>query len=269
MHRKIDAVRHGCGRVVSMAGAVVLTTLLLASSGCNTSPPSDNREDEPLVEPKADSILRAMSKRLKSADHFMVSAERTVERITLDGHKIQFTGLVKTLLIRPSTIRTTFESMNRTYDLSFDGSTLKIWSPEANRYVSQPFSGDVDDLLDSLSLEHNFNVAMLDLLVSNPYESAMGTARSGQYIGVTTIHGRKCHHLAYTTPTLDWQIWIDSEGDPLPRKLVITYREEEFAPQLYLDNIEWDFSQTSWPSFPTIPGDAEKMDLDAFVEAEK
>lgn len=268
--------KHDCPpfrfRCLWTAGAAgIAMFVLLIAGGCRTAPApaSDESGDKAVIEPKADEILRRMSDTLRAAKRFSVTADRTIERITLDGHKIQFTGQVRTLLERPNRVRTEFAIMGRTYNLDFDGVTLKLWCPQLGKCVEQPFAGSVDKMLDFLAIDHGFNVAMVDLLVSNPYESAMRFARTGQYLGLTTVLGRKCHHLAYTTPALDWQIWIDSEGPPVPRKLVITYREEEFAPQLYLENMQWDFNPPARPPFPQLPADAKKVDLDTFLRAKQ
>jgi hypothetical protein len=50
----------------------------------------------------------------------------------------------------------------------------------------------------------------------------------------------KCHHLAFRQRTLDWQIWVDAGEQPLPRKLVITFKREIDQPQYIALIHRWD-----------------------------
>ncbi len=53
----------------------------------------------------------------------------------------------------------------------------------------------------------------------------------GRYLGLHQAAGVACHHLAFSQPTIEWQIWIDAGDKPLPRKLVISYVQEPGEPQ--------------------------------------
>ena len=54
-----------------------------------------------------------------------------------------------------------------------------------------------------------------------------------------------CHHLAFEQATIDWQLWIDAGKDPLPRKLVITYKTEDEVPQVHGDHPEVESRATA------------------------
>ena len=41
---------------------------------------------------------------------------------------------------------------------------------------------------------------------------------TGEYVGVTELSGVRCHHLAFRSGDVDWQIWIEDGDKPLPRK---------------------------------------------------
>ena len=69
-----------------------------------------------------------------------------------------------------------------------------------------------------------------------------GNAQSGFYAGLHTVQGVDCHHLVFRQADIDWQIWIDAGLMPLPRKLLITYKDEPGFPRYTGLFSDWDLS---------------------------
>ncbi len=68
----------------------------------------------------------------------------------------------------------------------------------------------------------------------------MGDVQRGEYLGIHEAAGVPCHHLTFEQATIDWQLWIDAGKDPLPRKLVITYKTEDEVPQYTATIRKWN-----------------------------
>ncbi len=64
---------------------------------------------------------------------------------------------------------------------------------------------------------------------------------TGYVVGEHPVSGIRCHHLAFTQEAIDWQIWVEVGPRPVPRKLVITHREEPGSPQYIAELSEWNF----------------------------
>ena len=60
--------------------------------------------------------------------------------------------------------------------------------------------------------------------------------------------GVPCEHLAFTQGNIDWQLWIEDGPRPVPRKFVITYKDEPDSPQFTAVFSNWDFT-TELPDF--------------------
>lgn len=60
-----------------------------------------------------------------------------------------------------------------------------------------------------------------------------------KHIGVGIIGGRECEHLAFRNDDTDWQLWVESGSQPIPRKLVITSKAVTGAPQYTLVITDW------------------------------
>ncbi len=48
---------------------------------------------------------------------------------------------------------------------------------------------------------------------------------------MSEVDGRPCHHLAFGQEHIDWQLWIEDGDRPLPRKLVVIYKNDPGVPR--------------------------------------
>jgi hypothetical protein len=111
---------------------------------------------------------------------------------------------------------------------------------KANLYGSIQVPETIDKVLDAASDKYGINLPIEDLLVSDPYSSAMAGIKGGAYFGKAKILGTRCHHIAFSTDRVDWQLWIEDGPKPLVRKLVITYKQEDTDPQYTAIFTDWD-----------------------------
>jgi hypothetical protein len=52
-----------------------------------------------------------------------------------------------------------------------------------------------------------------------------------------------CDHLAVRTAGgVDFQVWIAQGDEPLPRRIVITYKDENGQPQFWADFSNWNLA---------------------------
>jgi hypothetical protein len=60
-------------------------------------------------------------------------------------------------------------------------------------------------------------------------------------VGTSTVKGVACEHYAFRHPDVDWEICIEPDGRPLPRKLIITTTTERTQPQHRMI-LTWDLN---------------------------
>jgi hypothetical protein len=111
-----------------------------------------------------------------------------------------------------------------------------------------PAPGNLDEALDTASEKFGIEIPLEDFIVSDPYKNAMKDATWGKYLGPVTVLGVPCEHLVFTRGPVDWQVWIQDGPRPVPRKFVITYKDEEGSPQFTAILSDWDF-ETKLPDF--------------------
>ncbi len=185
-------------------------------------------------------ILQEMSDYLATAEEMTFEADVSYDELS-EGQMLQFGGRAKLALRRPDGVRARLDGDARQLEIVFDGRRITVHDAARNVYAQVEGPATVDDALDTLFERYGFTVPLADLLYSSPYEALMGSVQTGHVVGERTLDGVPCHHLAFTQEGIDWQIWVEEGGQPVPRQLLITYKEEPGAPQYVARLSSWRF----------------------------
>ena len=219
------------------------------------------------VQPKADEILRQMSKYLAGAKQFSFQADDMIDELLDSGQKIQFSSTRRIAVRRPDRVSADIVGDLVNERVRYDGSTLTVLDIQQNVHGSIQVPDNIDETLDYIAQRFGITMPLADLLFSDPYKAVIGGVRFGQYVGLYDVQGAKCHHLAFRQEGLDWQIWIENGARPLPRKLVITYKATPGQPQYIAFLGKWNLSaQLPDTTFTLeIPEGVERIDLEAIA----
>ena len=219
------------------------------------------------VEPKADEILRRMSKHLADARQFSFEARDMVDEILDSGQKLQFSSTRRIAVRRPDRVSAEIVGDLLNERVRYDGSALTVLDIQQNVYGVIKVPDNIDEMLDYVAQRLGITMPLADLLFSDSYGAVIGQVRLGQYVGLHDVQGVRCHHLAFRQEGLDWQIWIEDGEKPLPRKLVITYKATPGQPQYIAILGEWNLSPQLPDSAFTleIPEGVERVDLEAIA----
>jgi hypothetical protein len=193
------------------------------------------------IGPQAGRILREMGNHLKTAGQFAFQAQVTYDAVTTDGQKIQYGGIAKVFANRPSQLRFEFDGDERQSRGFFSGRTFTFFDVAQNVYSVMEVPSKIDDAQDLVFEKYGFSVPIADLVYAEPYQVLMKDVRSGFLVGLHSVDGTACHHLAFRQETIDWQIWIEDGPRPLPRKLLIAYKNQPGSPQYTARLSSWDF----------------------------
>ena len=203
---------------------------------------------KPAIDPQANEQLRRMGDYLAQAQFFSVSAEVWQDVQLGSGQQIQAGRTIELQVRRPNRFHAEVRSPRRNRGLYYDGASITLFNRVQNFYGSFPAPATLDEALDAASDRFGLALPLEDLIVSDPYQNAMRKITSGIRLGTVTVLGVPCEHLAFSLATVDWQIWIEDGARPVPRKIVITYKDEEGSPEYTAIFTTWDF-QTKLPDF--------------------
>jgi len=242
-----------------MREAVVMCAV--AAVGCSAAragQPSKSR-----VEPKADALLRKMSKQLASTKSFQVDTDHVIEVVTTDDERLQFVVRSRVAVLRPNQVRS--DRIGRVADMTFyyDGKQISLVGKRTGLYATTPAPESLDAALDFARDELDLEAPAADLLYSDPYAGLMEDVESATYIGNEPVDDRMCHHLAYRAAETDWQIWIEDGPRALPCRYVIRSKQIKGTPTFQVQFSNWKIA----PRFAadhftfTPPGGGRQIDF--------
>lgn len=224
----------------------------VAASGASANP----------VDPASVDALKKMGTYLQTLKRFTVSIELTGERVLQDGQKLQHSANADLDVDRPNHIRTVMSSSRGTREIIFDGKTVTLYSPTQKYYSTASLDGTIATLIGKLHDDFGVEFPLADLFVWGTPDAPTQQFDSAMYAGQDYIGADLCDHYAFRQSGIDWQIWIKSGSTPLPRKLVITRRDDEARPQS-VSVITWgmhpSFSDSVFAFHP--PAGAKKIEI--------
>ena len=201
---------------------------------------------KPVIDPQADVLMKRMSDYMAQAPFFSVSAEVWQDIRLGSGQQVQAGRTVDLQVRRPDRFHAEMRSTRHNRGLFYDGKTITLLNRAEKFYGSIPAPATLDEAMDVASDHFGITLPLEDIIVSDPYKSGMSKVSSGLYLGQVSVLGVPCDHLAFSMGKVDWQIWIEQGARPVPRKIVITYKDEEGSPQFIAILSNWDF-QTKLP----------------------
>jgi len=219
----------------------------------------------------AKAILKAMSDYVGGQKTIELTFDSDIEVITPQLEKIQFTNSGEALLRRPDKLRARRVGGYADVALFFDGKAVNIYGKHVNGYARFEAPGTLDQLIEALRMGHGVALPGADLLLSNAYDVLMADVQEAKHIGRGVIDGVECEHLAFRNFDTDWQLWVEAGENPIPRKMVITSKTLNSAPQYTLRVKTWKTGvEPPKDAFSfTPPAGAEKLSPDALIELDE
>jgi hypothetical protein len=203
--------------------------------------PSVAQDDKGLMDEKALGILNQMSDYLGKAQTVSFQSKTFLDIARESGIKIKSGRQSTVYLKRPNhlSINTLGDDGSDT-SFWFDGKKLTFWQRDANQVMNLEFSGATDDMLNHLLDEYDIQIPMSDMFYSNINKSFGGdNIVSAEYVGIRIVGGVRCHQLSFESAGADWQIWVEADATPVPRRFVIDFVDDESRPQYMSQMDNW------------------------------
>jgi len=229
---------------------LMLAGLTLLASGCGgpkSEPPPhveavappEPAAPKPVIEPEAAALLKRMSDTLAAAPAVRVTTVESHERVKRDGTKMTMAFERDMVVQRPSHawLRAKGETVNA--EGWYDGKRFTLRQVDKKMYAQAVVPPTLDPFFDYIGTRIPLRMPMADLFYSSPLDSYVGPQTSGRVVGAETLDGVEATHLAFTDPSVDFDIWI-SPATALPVKLVLTYAGGAVRPTSTMTFKTWD-----------------------------
>jgi hypothetical protein len=237
--------------VAASASQVALAQQALPAAAAAFEP-----EVERWIDPAADRLLRQMFDYLGSLPAFTVEAKNTEEIILVNGQKLDFEASSHVTVQRPNRLRSRRIGVLDEVDFYYDGAaiTLRVKDGDVDYYATAPMPNDLDGALDAIRGSLSLEIPGADFLYSDGYAGMTWDLTAARYVGLESLGSVRAHHLAFRTPSIDFQLWVGDGDRPLPHKYIITTKWTTGAPQFGVEFSNWNVSpQTDEAAFTFTP----------------
>jgi len=199
---------------------------------------------------------------ISSARQFQINMKLGYDVVQESGQKIEFSERRRVTVVRPDRLRVDIEKSDGEKALVlFDGKKITAYSETYQVYAEAESPGNIADALVYFLRDLKMRMPLALMLTEDFPEEMESRVEALAFVEVSAITDTPCVHMAGRTGQIDFQMWIPQTGNPLLRRVVITYRDEEGQPNFWADFVEWDIAPSiSDQAFVfTPPEGAEKI----------
>jgi hypothetical protein len=213
-------------------------------------------------------ILRRASDTLKHAKRLSFHAELSFDEEPRPGLLVQLGGAVDIDLRRPNGLRVDYRDDGSAKTLWYDGSKLTLLDWANGVFATWDAPDTVDETMNRIEEKLGLSLPLADLIAPDPAGALLEGALRGTYLGIHDVEGIPCHHLAFLQDNVDWEIWIEDGKVPVPRKILIRYKERRGWPQYTALLMDWKIDpKLADDTFAAkVPKDAVEVE---FIEARR
>ncbi len=204
------------------------------------SPAGSAAETSSKIDPKALESLKRMSDSLAAAPAFTYRSRSVIEVPAGTGQFLTLFSAAKVALRRPDGLRAELSGEAPAFQFYYDGKTVTAFAPATKVYSKSPAPATVDAMLPDLEAETGIRFVTAPLFYSNPYSIFTRGLLSGIVVGPVMVDGELCEHLAFRSPGVNWEIWIEAGGNGLPRRLAVTFTDRPNFPRTIVEFSNWN-----------------------------
>jgi hypothetical protein len=204
---------------------------------------------EPVLEPKAIDLLKAMSARLAGARTMTFTAISTYENPTHIGPPLAYTTISEVTLQRPDKLRVITPGDGPASEFYYDGKTMMAYVPADNLVAVADAPATIDGALKAAYDSAAIYFPFTDVIVADPYQDIADRLEHAFVIGQSrVVGGTTTDMVAIVSDRVFGQLWIGAD-DKLPRMLRAVYADD---PSRLRHQVEF----SNWRLDGQIPADA-------------
>ncbi len=198
---------------------------------------------EPRIEPESIEALKKMGDHLQSLQSFSLKATTAAEVILDTDQKLEIGGTATYDVKRPNRLRIDLATDVVHGELVYDGKTLVYASPDKGVYAQVPAPATIKDTLEQAAQKYNLSFPLADLFSWGTPDAPIDLIREGFFVGHAYVGDKEADHWADRGPDQDAEIWIATQGNPLPLKISLVDREDMTRPRI-TSVLEWTENAT-------------------------
>ena len=203
----------------------------------------------------ARALLLGMAEFMARAPAMSVTMRSGYDAIQADGQRIEFGERRRILMQRPDKIRVEVErSDGERGTVVFDGRWITAYKPAENVYARAEKPGNLDQALVYMVRDLQATLPLARMFTTGFAADLDRRATSVALVEECSLFDVPTAHLAVRSADVDVQLWIARGPEPLPRRVVITYKNAPGQPQFRADLYDWSVTPKVDPAaFAFVP----------------
>jgi hypothetical protein len=235
----------------------VLFVLLAMGGLAAACKPAEPRTDAERLA-RGREIVERMSTKLAAAQSFSVTTHEVRDTVDQKGQSKQETFDREMIVRRPDRLYSK-TSGGRQNEIWYDGVGLTLVLHADKVFGQARLPETLDKALDAIHERYGVATPLSDFIYSSPSKALLTEKTTGGWVGRETVDGQQTDHLAFKDTGVNYELWIASTGDPLPRKAVLEFPEDKRLKKVELTFRDWNLApQIASDRFtPKVPPDYE------------
>jgi hypothetical protein len=218
----------------------VIATALLASGlmvGTLTAQTS--------LDPKAVEVLEGMGTYMGSLQNFTLEVHDSIDKVDEEGRLLTFHHDRTIHVRRPDRLVMSIFGDLQDEKIYYDGKNLTVALATEGIYAQTEAAPTIEQTIELMREKYGIRRPLLELLHGDLNTHLEGKIQEAVYVGLSTINGKECHHVAlHVVEGINWQLWIENDDTPVPAKVVVHYAAFPGEPRYIMQLREIDEAAT-------------------------
>jgi hypothetical protein len=233
--------------LITLAGSVLTGAALAQQPGATDATP-------PTPAQYAVALLKKSVDKLSAAKSFTFQTVSSAESQSPGGPMITYFAAAAVAVQRPNKLMARRTGDGPAFDLYYDGKTFSGVDVKLGLYAQMGAPPTLDALIPAVMEKIGIPLPYADFLYSDVFAALTKDLTYADAVGKVNVNGVPCEHLVFAGSDIEWQIWLGPEEDPLPRRLAVTYLDDEHRPRFLVTFSDWDLkARTPAGSFEFKP----------------
>jgi len=227
---------HGLVRTLTLLAVLVVSTAISPVRAADPTPaPVASAQDQ-----AARALLLGMAEFMARAPSVSVTMRSGYDAIQADGQRIEFGERRRILMQRPDKFRVDVErSDGERGAVVFDGRWITAFNARENVYARVEKPGTLDQALVHMVRDLRATLPLARMFTTGFPVDLDKRVTSVVLVEECSLFDVPTDHVAARSQEVDMQLWIARGAEPLPRRVIITYKNAPGEPQFRADLSEW------------------------------
>jgi hypothetical protein len=249
-------------RIQNMVGLILLCALSMCSFAQDKPRTKSNATAAKDVDPLALDVLKAVMQPIEQAQAFTFKALVSEEQLATNGQIVTFFHTVDITVQRPDKAHLIFKGRGERVDFYGTSGSITMYAPDTKLYAIVPAKATIEENLAQLPAK-GIDMAVGPFLSTHLYELSSKNLITGYVVGRVKIYDKEVHQLIFTSPDVDWQLWVTGGESPRIIRAESISKKLEGKPRTIVQFLEWNLSpMISADEFTFAkPADAHQIDM--------